>query len=75
MRGDAPVRFGGRAEESDEPKDRHRASARPIAWRGQAGYLADSLAKGGRVMVTGRLRQRSWDPRGREAVGGRDRGR
>jgi hypothetical protein len=45
MRGDAPVRFGGRAEESDEPKDRHRASARPIAWRGQAGYLADSLAK------------------------------
>ena len=64
MRGDAPVRFGGRAEESDEPKDRHRASARPIAWRGQAGYLADSLAKGGRVMVTGRLRQRSWDPEG-----------
>ena len=30
-------------------------------WRGQAEHLADSLAKGDRVMVTGRLRQRSWD--------------
>ena len=27
----------------------------------QAEHLADSLAKGDRVMVTGRLRQRSWD--------------
>src|SRR5512132_3369828 len=30
MRGDAHVRFGGRAEETDRPKDRHRASARPL---------------------------------------------
>jgi single-strand DNA-binding protein len=30
-------------------------------WRGQAEHLADSLAKGDRVMVTGRLRQRSWE--------------
>jgi single-strand DNA-binding protein len=30
-------------------------------WRGQAEHLADSLGKGDRVMVTGRLRQRSWD--------------
>ncbi|HKO84194.1 MAG TPA: single-stranded DNA-binding protein [Actinomycetota bacterium] len=30
-------------------------------WRGQAEHLADSLAKGNRVMVTGRLRQRSWE--------------
>ena len=29
-------------------------------WRDQAEHLADSLAKGDRVMVTGRLRQRSW---------------
>jgi single-strand DNA-binding protein len=29
--------------------------------RGQAEHLADSLAKGDRVMVTGRLRQRSWE--------------
>jgi single-strand DNA-binding protein len=30
-------------------------------WRGQAEHLADSLAKGDRVMVTGRLRQRTWE--------------
>ena len=30
-------------------------------WRGQAENLADSLSKGDRVMVTGRLRQRSWE--------------
>ena len=29
MRGDAHVRFGGRAEETDRPKDRHRAPGRP----------------------------------------------
>jgi single stranded DNA-binding protein len=45
-------------------------------WRGQAEHLADSLGKGDRVMVTGRLRQRSWEtPRRRQAVGHRDRGR
>ena len=33
----------------------------PYAWRDQAEHLADSLAKGDRVMVTGRLRQRSWE--------------
>jgi single-strand DNA-binding protein len=30
-------------------------------WRGQAENLAESLGKGDRVMVTGRLRQRSWE--------------
>jgi single-stranded DNA-binding protein len=30
-------------------------------WRGQAEHLADSLGKGDRVLVTGRLRQRSWE--------------
>jgi single-strand DNA-binding protein len=36
-------------------------------WRGQAEHLADSLSKGDRVMVTGRLRQRSWDtPEGKK---------
>ena len=29
MRGNAHVRFGGRAEETDEPKGPHRASVRP----------------------------------------------
>jgi single-strand DNA-binding protein len=33
----------------------------PYVWRGQAERLADSLSKGDRVMVTGRLRQRSWE--------------
>jgi single-strand DNA-binding protein len=30
-------------------------------WQSQAQHLADSLSKGDRVMVTGRLRQRSWE--------------
>jgi single-strand DNA-binding protein len=30
-------------------------------WRDQAQNLTDSLSKGDRVMVTGRLRQRSWE--------------
>ena len=30
-------------------------------WRGQAEHLAESPGKGDRVMVTGRLRQRSWE--------------
>jgi single-strand DNA-binding protein len=30
-------------------------------WRGQAEHLAESLGKGDRVMVIGRLRQRSWE--------------
>jgi single-stranded DNA-binding protein len=36
---------------------------RPIAWvpRRPSTNLADSLSKGDRVMVTGRLRQRSWE--------------
>src|ERR671922_2483806 len=33
----------------------------PYVWRGQAEHLADSLTKGDRVMVTGRLRQRVWE--------------
>src|SRR5215217_1757859 len=32
-----------------------------VTQRGQAEHLADSLSKGDRVMVTGRLRQRSWE--------------
>ena len=31
-----------------------------IVWRGQAEHLADSLSKGSRVVVMGRLQQRSW---------------
>ena len=67
MRGDAHVRFGGRAEEPDRPTDRHRASARPYVWRDQAEHVAGSLARGSRVMVTGRLQQRSWTAEGGSA--------
>ena len=31
-----------------------------IVWRDQAEHAAQSLAKGSRVVVVGRLRQRSW---------------
>jgi single-strand DNA-binding protein len=31
-----------------------------IAWRDQAEHAAESLAKGNRVVVMGRLQQRSW---------------
>ena len=42
MRRESHVRFGGRAEETDRPKGRHRASARPLqqaAWSGQVDLL------------------------------------
>jgi single-strand DNA-binding protein len=31
-----------------------------IVWRGQAEHAAESLSKGSRVVVMGRLQQRSW---------------
>jgi hypothetical protein len=37
--------------------------------------LADSLAKEDPIMITGRLRQHSWEPPNEPAVGHRDRGR
>jgi transposase-like protein len=38
MLGNGHVRFGGRAEETDQPKDRHRASARPNTYVKVAGH-------------------------------------
>jgi single-stranded DNA-binding protein len=32
----------------------------PYVWRDQAEHAAESLAKGSRVVVVGRLQQRSW---------------
>jgi single-stranded DNA-binding protein len=32
-----------------------------IVWRDQAEHAAESLSKGSRVVVVGRLQQRSWD--------------
>jgi single-strand DNA-binding protein len=42
-------------------RDGETSFFRVTCWRDQAEHLADSLGKGDRVMVTGRLRQRSWE--------------
>jgi single-strand DNA-binding protein len=42
-------------------RDGETSFHRVNVWRQQAINLADSLSKGDRVMVTGRLRQRSWE--------------
>jgi single-strand DNA-binding protein len=42
-------------------RDGETSFHRVNVWRDQAQNLTDSLSKGDRVMVTGRLRQRSWE--------------
>ena len=44
-----------RIREGDSWKDGETSFFRVNVWRGQAEHLADSLSKGDRVMVTGRL--------------------
>jgi single-strand DNA-binding protein len=50
-----------RIQQDGEWRDGDTSFLRVNVWRGQAEHLADSLAKGDRVMVTGRLRQRAWE--------------
>ena len=50
---DVPVAVSGRREQ--EP-----SFFTVIVWRDQADHAAQSLSKGGRVVVVGRLQQRSW---------------
>jgi single-strand DNA-binding protein len=50
-----------RVQHDGEGRDGETSFFKVNVWRGQAEHLADSLAKGDRVMVTGRLRQRSWE--------------
>jgi single-strand DNA-binding protein len=50
-----------RIQQDGQWRDGDTSFLRVNAWRGQAEHLAESLAKGDRVMVTGRLRQRSWE--------------
>ncbi len=51
MRGDAHVRFGGRAEETDRRQPRHRASVRPYTyvrtWSGfaHAAFVIDAYSR------------------------------
>jgi single-strand DNA-binding protein len=54
-----------RIQQDGQWRDGDTSFLKVNTWRGQAEHLADSLTKGDRVMVTGRLRQRSWEtPRG-----------
>jgi single-strand DNA-binding protein len=50
-----------RIQQNGQWRDGETSFFRVTCWRDQAEHLADSLAKGDRVMVTGRLRQRSWE--------------
>src|SRR5215218_9507689 len=50
-----------RIQQDGEWRDGETSFFKVNVWRGQAEHLADSLGKGDRVMVTGRLRQRSWE--------------
>jgi single-strand DNA-binding protein len=50
-----------RIQQDGEWRDGDTSFFKVNVWRGQAEHLADSLAKGDRVMVTGRLRQRTWE--------------
>lgn len=48
-------------DESGQWKDGETSFFRCNVWRQQAENVAESLSKGTRVMVIGRLRQRSWE--------------
>jgi single-strand DNA-binding protein len=50
-----------RIQHDGEWRDGDTSFLKVNVWRGQAEHLADFLSKGDRVMVTGRLRQRSWE--------------
>jgi single-strand DNA-binding protein len=50
-----------RIQQDGEWSDGDTSYLKVNVWWRQAEHLADSLAKGDRVMVTGRLRQRSWE--------------
>jgi single stranded DNA-binding protein len=50
-----------RIQQDGEWPDGETSYLKVNVWRRQAEHLTDSLAKGDRVMVIGRLRQRSWE--------------
>jgi single-strand DNA-binding protein len=50
-----------RVQQDGQWRDGETSFLKVNVWRGQAENLAESLGKGDRVMVTGRLRQRSWE--------------
>jgi single-strand DNA-binding protein len=50
-----------RIQQDGQWRDGDTSFLKVNVWRGQAEHLAEALTKGERVMVTGRLRQRSWE--------------
>jgi single-strand DNA-binding protein len=50
-----------RVQQDGQCRDGDTSFFKVNVWRGQAENLAESLGKGDRVMVTGRLRWRSWE--------------
>jgi single-strand DNA-binding protein len=50
-----------RVQHNGQWRDGETSFFKVNCWRDQAEHLADSLGKGDRVMITGRLRQRSWE--------------
>ena len=50
-----------RVREGDQWRDGETSFFRCTAWRSLADNLAESVGKGTRVIVVGRLRQRSWE--------------
>jgi single-strand DNA-binding protein len=50
-----------RVQQDGQWRDGETSFFKVNVWRGQAEHLAESLGKGHRVMVTGRLRQRTWE--------------
>jgi single-strand DNA-binding protein len=50
-----------RVQQDGQWRDGDTSFFKVNVWRGQVEHLAESLGKGDRVMVTGRLRQRSWE--------------
>ena len=58
---DFTVAVTPRVKDGDGWKDGDTSFFRCTAWRGLAEHLADSLGKGDRVLVYGRLQQRSWE--------------
>jgi single-strand DNA-binding protein len=50
-----------RVQEGSSCRDGDTSFFRVSAWRDQASHLAESPRKGDRILVVGRLRQRSWE--------------
>ena len=65
-----------RVRDGDSWRDGETSFFRVNVWRQLAEHVGESLSKGDRAVVIGRLKSRSWEtPEGRQAVGGRGRGR